>query len=94
MAKRWTPEEDELLLQLRKEGFTTKEMTLRVERSEGSIRMRLAKIATDNLKKPWTQEEKDLAVQLKREGKSNKHIAYTLGRSNQAISSLLHRLGI
>jgi len=93
VAKRWSPEEDELLLKLREEGFTGKEIALRLpERSYASVRMRLSQIAKDNQKRPWTEEEKALAIQLKSEKRTIKHIAYTLGRSEAAVSSFLYKL--
>lgn len=92
MAKRWTEEEDALLLKLREEGFTAREMTLRIDRSYDSIRVRLAKIATDNLRKPWTEEEKEKAIELKKQKRTNKSIAYELGRSNNAVTAFFSRL--
>lgn len=94
MAKRWTKEEDELLLKLREEGFTSREMALRLPgRTDSAIRMRLSAIATDKMNRTWTEEEKELAQQLKQEGRTVKHIAYKLGRSTNAVSSYFYKLG-
>jgi transposase-like protein len=94
MAKRWSPEEDELLLKLRQEGFSSKEIAIRLpERSYASVRMRLSQIATDNQKRPWTEEEKELAIELRyKERKPIKHIARTLNRTEAAVSSFFYKL--
>lgn len=92
MAKRWTPEEDELLLKLRNEGFTAKEMTTQLrERTYAAIRTRIAAIAPDNKNRPWTDEEKQLVYQMKAEGKSNKQIARAIDRTLGAVSSFVFR---
>jgi DNA-binding NarL/FixJ family response regulator len=92
MAKRWTPEEDELLLKLRSEGFTAREMTVHLrERTHAAIRARLGVIAPDNLNRKWTEEEKQLVYQMKAEGKTNKQIARTVNRTVRAIASFVSR---
>ena len=92
MAKRWTEEEDQLLLKLRDEGYTAREMVLRLEgRSHGSIRVRLASISKDSLRKPWTDEDKEKALELKKLGRSNKHIAIQLDRTVYAVQSFFNR---
>jgi hypothetical protein len=93
MAKRWTEEEDQLILKLREEGFTSREMALRLKgRSDSAIRMRLSLIATDKMNRTWTDEEKELAQQLRKEGHTVKHIAYKLGRTSNAVSSYFYKL--
>ena len=92
MAKRWTEEEDALILKLREEGFTAKEMTLKLDRSYHSIRTRLAALATDNKRKPWTEEEKELAIELKKQRRSNKSIAFELDRTPTAVAAFFNRL--
>lgn len=93
MAKRWTKEEDELILKLRAEGFTSKEMVSRLEgRTHGSIRMRLTTISEDNLRKPWTDEEKEKAIELKKKGRTYKHIALQLDRTVFAVQAFFNRL--
>lgn len=92
MAKRWTQEEDELLLKLRAEGFTAREMTLKIDRSYDSIRTRIATLAQDNLRKPWTEEDKEKAIKLKEQGRTNKSIAYELDRTPTAVSAFFNRL--
>jgi DNA-binding NarL/FixJ family response regulator len=92
MAKRWTPEEDELLLKLRSEGFTAKEMTVHLrDRTYAAIRTRIAAIAPDNKNRPWTEEEKELVFQMKAEGKSNKQIARAIDRTLGAVASFVFR---
>lgn len=92
MAKRWTEEEDELLLKLRKEGYSTREMTLFVkERTHAAIRARIGIIATDNLNRKWTEEEKELVLKLKQEGKPNKYIARAVNRTARAVATFVNR---
>lgn len=92
MAKRWTPEEDELLLKLRNEGFTAREMTAYVkERTYAAIRTRIATIAPDNKNRPWTEEEKQTVYKMKAEGKSNKQIARAIDRTLGAVTSFVFR---
>lgn len=92
MAKRWTEEEDELLLKLRKEGYSAREMTIYVkDRTFAAIRSRLAAIASDNLNKKWTEEEKELVLKLKAENKPTKYIARAVNRTPRAITSFLSR---
>lgn len=92
MAKRWTQEEDELLLKLRKEGYTTKEMTVYLrDRTYAAIRSRIASIAPDNLNRPWTEEEKALVLKLKAENKPNKYIARAIDRTPRAVATFLSR---
>lgn len=93
MAKRWTEQEDQLILKLREEGFTAREVTLRLEgRSEGAVKMRLSLLAPDKMNKTWTEDEKILAQQLRAEGRSVKHIAYKLERTTRAVSSYFYKL--
>lgn len=92
MANRWTLEEDELILKLRSEGFTAREMSIQLrERSYAAIRTRLALIAPDNLNRKWTEEEKKLVFDMKSQGISNKRIALTLNRTPRAIGSFVSR---
>ena len=92
MAKRWTEEEDALLLKLRSEGFSTTEMYHYLRgRTVAAIRARINKIATDNLNRHWTQEEKDLVLQMKAEGKKNRQIARAIKRTPKAVESFLAR---
>jgi DNA-binding NarL/FixJ family response regulator len=92
MAKRWTEEEDQLLLKLRAEGYSAREMTLFVkERTHAAIRARIGTIATDNLNRKWTEEEKELVLKLKAEGKSNKYIARTVQRTARAVATFISR---
>ena len=92
MAKRWTPEEDALMLKMREEGYTSKEIASALpERTYAAVRTRLASIAPDNRNRPWTEEEKQLVFQLKSEGKSNKLIARALDRTQGAVASFVSR---
>lgn len=91
MAKRWTKEEDELLLKLRKEGLSSKELAYYVKRSAGAIRMRLAHLNADLVSKPWSSADRKLAWELKEQGHSNKYIARKLQRTSAAIASFFSR---
>lgn len=92
MAKRWTEEEDLLILKLREEGYTAKEITLRLPgRTYAAVRTRVAAISTDNKNKPWTEEEKQLVFQLKSEGVPNKAIARRIGRTDRAVTSFVSK---
>ena len=92
MAKRWTEEEDAMMLKLRNEGLTGREITAMMpERTYSAVRTRLAVITSDNLNRPWTEEEKALVLKLKSENKSNKYIAKAVDRTASAISSFVSR---
>lgn len=91
MAKRWTKEEDALLLKLRQEGLSSRELAYHVKRSAGAIRMRLAHLNVDLVSKPWSSQDKALAWQLKEAGHSNKYIARKLQRTTAAIASFFSR---
>ena len=87
MAKRWTKEEDELILKLRDEGLTAREIALRLTgRTDSATKTRLATIAKDNLRRRWTEEEKLLAFELKEAGHANKYIAKQLQRTVAAVA--------
>lgn len=87
MAKRWAEEEDKLILKMREEGFTTKEMAARLDgRTDRAITARFRTLGAELLNRRWTKEEVELAWQLKNEGRTIKHIAYRLGRTHKALS--------
>lgn len=92
MAKRWTAEEEELILKLRSEGFSSREISYQLpDRTYAAVRARLAVIATDNLNRTWTEKEKELLGQMKSEGKTNKMIARALNRTPKAIATYVSR---
>lgn len=91
MAKKWTPEEDELLLKLRGEGLTSREIAIRIKRTSGAIRMRLGILDAPQIARKWTTEEKELAWQLREAGHSNKYIAKQLQRTASAIATFFAR---
>jgi DNA-binding NarL/FixJ family response regulator len=90
MAKRWSPEEDELLIKLRMEGFTAREIAVRLKRTEDAVRIRLA--AKAKTRQRWTPEEEQRLLQLKEQHNSNRKIAYELGRTVRAIEAKLKEL--
>ena len=56
MARRWSGEEKELLIKLRKEGFSAREMVPYFEnRTEANIKNMASKLCPKNSK--WTEEE-------------------------------------
>ena len=87
MAKRWAEEEKELLLKLRTEGFTAREIALRLPgRTEATIKNLAAKLAPKNIK--WTEEEDSLIERLFAEGLSYKLIASKFpNRTLEAVRS-------
>jgi transcriptional regulator len=92
VAKRWTEEEDELLLKLRNEGFSAKEMSLHLkERNVGAIRMRLLHLKANQVSRKWLEDEKLTAWQLKEAGHTNKYIAKKLNRTPGAIAAFFVR---
>ena len=92
MAKRWTEEEDALLLKLRSEGFTAREMTLYIkDRTFLAIQARVSAISPDSKNRAWTEEEITLALKLQAEGKPNKYIARAVDRTPRAVAAYLSR---
>lgn len=90
MAKRWSPEEDELLGKYRNEGFTAREIAVRLQRTESAVKTRLAdKFKT---RQRWTKEEESKLLELKEAKNSNRKIAYELGRTVRAIEAKLKEL--
>jgi DNA-binding NarL/FixJ family response regulator len=85
MAKRWSPEEDELLVKFRTEGFTAREIALRLKRSEDAVRVRLA--AKAKVRRKWTPMEEERLLELKKLGYSSRKIAYELDRTTRAIDN-------
>lgn len=90
MAKRWSPEEDELLVKYRAEGFTAREIAVRMNRTESAVKTRLA--AKVKIRSRWTEDEEKRLLQLKAEFHSNRKIAYELGRTTRAVEAKLKEL--
>jgi DNA-binding NarL/FixJ family response regulator len=90
MAKRWSPEEDELLIHYRAEGFTAREIAVRLKRSEDAVRVRLA--AKAKMRERWSPEEETRLLELKQLGLINRKIAFELGRTTRAIEAKLNEL--
>lgn len=89
---KWTPEEDELIKGLRAEGFTAREITVRMDdRTESAVRERLRVIA--KTRRSWSEEEKLEAFWLKSQGLGAKEIGLSLGRTAAAINSFFARHG-
>ncbi len=86
MANRWTEEEEALIIKLRDEGLSIKEITLRLpNRTVSAVRVKAAQIAKKSSN--WTLEDKKLLVQLKAKGKSANYIAKALNRTANSVNS-------
>lgn len=92
MSKKWTEEEDKLIVKLRKEGFNIREIALRLTRTYNSVRLRLADVYPESKQRAWTEEEVQFAISLKGLGRTNKHIALKLDRTAAAVAGLFARL--
>jgi DNA-binding NarL/FixJ family response regulator len=91
MARRWSPEEDELMVKLRMQGLTAREIACRLkDRTEDSVRVRLASKAKVRVR--WTKEEEEKLLELKAAYNSNRKIAYELGRTTRAVEAKLKEL--
>lgn len=90
MAKRWTEEEDRLLVGFRMEGFTAREIAVRLNRTEDAVRVRLASKA--KTRERWTPEEVEKLLKLKLEKYTNRKIAYELGRTTRAVEAKVKEL--
>ena len=91
MAKVWSPEEDELLVQWRNEGFSLREISIKLKRSYGGTKERARKLGTA-VNRVWTEEDKAFLLELKSEGRTAAYIAKCLGRTKWAVESYLARL--
>ncbi len=87
---RWTPQEDEQLI----EQYTNSVSTITIEnRSTGSIRSRISTLIkngklekiTKKGSKSWTTEEEQLLSELREQGFTAKEIAEKLGRTKSSI---------
>lgn len=87
-SKRWTPEEDELLHKLREEGFTAREIAVRVKRSEAAVKTRFSTLKIRK-NKSWTPEEKQQLLQLRDERWSIRKLAAHFDVSERAIEGML-----
>lgn len=88
MARRWSEDEDALLLKMRNEGFSTREIAQRLrDRTHGAIRARLSTISTTNLNRLWSEDDIKTLFTLREEGFSLKYIAKLLGRTYTAVST-------
>jgi len=88
MPTKWTPEEDALIQKLREEGFTAREITVRVKRSEAAIKTRFSFLKIRK-NKSWTPEEKEELLRLRSERWSIRKLAAHYGVSERAIEGML-----
>jgi len=95
----WTPEEDQLLKQLLNSyRYTYRELSIRLQRTEGAIKRRVIDlgikarpIKMDN-HNPWTQSEVDKLRELYHKGHTPSTMANYIDRSAQAISGKIERM--
>ena len=90
MAKRWSPEEDELIIRLRNEGLTAREIAVRLARSEVAVQARLSSKAKKQTL--WTPEEEARLLELKQLGVPHRQIAYELKRTKRSIDNKVAKL--
>jgi DNA-binding NarL/FixJ family response regulator len=91
MPKKWTEEEETLAIKLRDEGFTSREIALRLQgRTAAAVKLRLSKLSSIKFK--WSQQDIDKLLELKQERTPNKQIAYQLGRTVKAVEAKLREL--
>lgn len=64
MPTKWTEAEDELIVKLRHEGFTAREIAIRVKRSEAAVKTRFSLLKVRK-NKSWTAEEKEQLLHLR-----------------------------
>lgn len=88
-SKRWTPEEDELLHKLRQEGFTAREIAVRIKRSEAAVKTRFSTLKIRKNKR-WTPEEKQQLLHLRdTERWSIRKLATHFDVSERAVEGML-----
>ncbi|HZK56783.1 MAG TPA: hypothetical protein VFD17_00610 [Clostridia bacterium] len=95
----WTPSEDDLLATLLDTyRYTYRELSLRLNRTEGAIKRRMIdlgikarpiKMSNHN---PWTEEETKLLIDLYHKGHCRNTMANYIDRSSQACSGKIERL--
>jgi hypothetical protein len=89
---RWTEIEEELISKLWMEGFTAREITVRMPgRSESAVKSRIYKLGLKKNRK-WSTEDKELLLRLKDEGASNKALSRQFDCSVGTVASMLNVL--
>ena len=91
--RRWTTEEDKIILKLTQQGMKTQEIGEILNRTTNSIRMRLQRL---NYRKNnrWTKDEDDRLKQLRIDGYTYLECAEILNRTYNSISHRVNFLGI
>lgn len=91
----WTEEEKSLLIQLREEGLTNRQIMGRLGRTHSAIDSMCTKLGIILQScKPWTTEEISLLKEFKTAGLTNQQIAVRLGRTLSAIYGMTFKLDI
>lgn len=91
----WKPEEDAVLLNLRRDRIAWADVARKVGRSVHSCWDRYKRIAPKDRpryarQKGWTEQEKATLHRMRGEGKSPKEIAATLGRTVSMVHSMMY----
>ena len=90
-SKLWDKEQDELLISMKKAGYSIKEISERLKRTVSSVHSRKKMltdkglILPDQIKLCWTEKEIELLYEYEQKGYTTKRIAYELGREEHHI---------
>ena len=90
--KSWDSLEDNLLISMRKAGYSTKEIAKRLERSMKGVQRRREKLikqgrmSYEKIHLNWRDEEVEMMYELEKKGYTDQEIAYELGREAYHIS--------
>ncbi|MED3974572.1 winged helix-turn-helix domain-containing protein [Priestia megaterium] len=90
-SKLWDKEQDELLISMKKAGYSIKEISERLKRTVSSVHSRKKMltdkgfILPDQITLRWTDKEIQLFYKLEQEGYTDKQIACELGREEYHI---------
>ncbi|HZK56683.1 MAG TPA: hypothetical protein VFD17_00100 [Clostridia bacterium] len=95
----WTPSEDDLLATLLNTyRYTYRELSLRLNRTEGAIKRRMCDLGLKarpirmSNYNPWTEEETKLMIDLYHKGHCRNTMANYIDRSSQACGGKIERL--
>lgn len=90
--EQWELSEDNILISMRKAGYSTKEIAERLGRKARGVQRRREKLIKKGLMEPekinlyWRDEEIETMYELEKKGYTDQEIAYELGREAQHIA--------
>lgn len=96
--KKWDAEEDNVLISMKKAGYSMKEISQRLKRSVTSVQSRKellisqGRLPYDQILLRWTEEELETFYRLEEQGYTDKQIAYELGREEYHVCQKRLRL--